>query len=82
MSSAPVDIDSILVAAQQPAAPVLAKHQPCGCVICTCEDEQQCQGCGAKHCGNRADHPPYVGQQHHDNQVMSMFSSDHEIDRS
>ncbi|GHH52982.1 hypothetical protein [[Pseudomonas] boreopolis] len=52
-----------LLAAQQPAAPVLAKHQPCGCVICTCEDEQQCQGCGAKHCGNRADHPPYVGQQ-------------------
>lgn len=48
---------------EQPAAPVLAKHQPCGCVICTCEDEQQCQGCGAKHCGNRADHPPYVGQQ-------------------
>lgn len=48
---------------QQPAAPALAKHQPCGCVICTCEDEQQCQGCGAKHCGNRTDHPPYVAQQ-------------------
>lgn len=29
----------------------LAKHQPCGCVICTCEHETQCQGCGAKHCG-------------------------------
>ena len=28
---------------------VLAKHQPCGCIICTCEDEIQCQGCGAKH---------------------------------
>lgn len=54
---------NLLSLAQQPAAPVLAKHQPCGCVICTCEDEQQCQGCGAKHCGNRADHPPYVGQQ-------------------
>ncbi len=49
--------------AQQPAAPTLAKHQPCGCVICTCEDEQQCRGCGAKHCGNRTDHPPYVVQQ-------------------
>ena len=49
--------------AQQHVAPTLAKHQPCGCVICTCEDEQQCQGCGAKHCGNRADHPPYVAQQ-------------------
>ncbi len=35
----------------------LAKHQPCGCVVCTCEDEVQCQGCGAKHCGT---HP--VGQ--------------------
>lgn len=31
--------------------PVLAKYQPCGCVVCTCEDEYQCQGCGAKHCG-------------------------------
>lgn len=49
--------------AQQSAAPVLAKHQPCGCVICTCEDEKQCQGCGAKHCGNRVDHPPYITQQ-------------------
>jgi hypothetical protein len=35
----------------------LAKHQPCGCVICTCEDEERCHGCGAKNCGN---HP--VGQ--------------------
>ena len=35
----------------------LAKHQSCGCVVCTCEDEVQCQGCGAKHCGT---HP--VGQ--------------------
>jgi len=30
---------------------LLAKQQPCGCVICTCEDEIQCQGCGAKNCG-------------------------------
>jgi hypothetical protein len=29
----------------------LARHQPCGCVICWCEDEEQCHGCGAKHCG-------------------------------
>src|SRR5690606_3602352 len=40
--------------AQQPAAPTIAKHQPCGRVICTCEDEQQCQGCGAKHYGRQA----------------------------
>lgn len=33
---------------------LLAKHQPCGCVVCTCEDEEQCHGCGAKNCG---DHP-------------------------
>ena len=43
-------------AEQQPA---LAKYQPCGCVICTCEHETQCQGCGAHHCGT---HP--VGQFH------------------
>jgi hypothetical protein len=24
---------------------------PCGCVSCTCEDEVQCHGCGAKNCG-------------------------------
>ena len=31
---------------------LLAKNQPCGCVVCTCEDDIQCQGCGAKSCGN------------------------------
>ncbi len=29
----------------------LAKRQPCGCVVCTCEDEERCSGCGAKSCG-------------------------------
>jgi hypothetical protein len=28
-----------------------AKNQPCGCVICTCENDAQCQGCGARYCG-------------------------------
>jgi soluble cytochrome b562 len=49
--------------AAQPASPerpagrqgefnkVFAKHQPCGCVVCTCEDDEQCHGCGATHCG-------------------------------
>ncbi len=27
------------------------KYQSCGCIICTCENEEQCQGCGAKTCG-------------------------------
>ena len=36
---------------------LLAKHQPCGCVVCTCEDDTQCHGCGAHYCGT---HP--VGQ--------------------
>jgi len=48
--------------AQQPEAK-LAREQPCGCVICVCEDEKQCHGCGARHCGNRTDHPAYVEQQ-------------------
>lgn len=30
----------------------LKREQPCGCVVCICEDDEQCQGCGAKHCGN------------------------------
>jgi len=30
---------------------LFAKHQPCGCVVCTCEDDEKCQGCGAHWCG-------------------------------
>ena len=29
---------------------ILYKHQPCGCQVCVCEDEVQCQGCGAHKC--------------------------------
>ena len=39
--------------------PALAKYQKCGCIVCTCEDDYQCQGCGAYHCGT---HP--VGEIH------------------
>lgn len=35
---------------QQPAR-LLAKHQPCGCIVCTCADDVRCHGCGAWHCG-------------------------------
>lgn len=48
--------------AHQPAAEH-QRQQPCGCVLCVCEDEKQCHGCGAKYCGNRTDHPAYVEQQ-------------------
>lgn len=52
-------MDQLDRAAPQPAEqqPALARYQPCGCVVCTCEHETQCQGCGAHHCGT---HP--VGQ--------------------
>lgn len=40
-----------LAAHPRAADQVLAKRQPCGCVICTCEDPVQCHGCGAEHCG-------------------------------
>lgn len=47
------------------AEPLLARHQPCGCVVCYCEG-MQCQGCGAKNCGNHASgelsDPVYVGE--------------------
>lgn len=37
---------------QQPAHDKwLAQHQPCGCIICICDDDERCHGCGAKHCG-------------------------------
>lgn len=29
----------------------LARVQPCGCVVCYCENQVQCLGCGAEHCG-------------------------------
>ena len=32
---------------------LLARYQPCGCIICSCENEEnKCHGCGASHCGN------------------------------
>lgn len=43
------------VTAEQPAVNgELARHQPCGCVVCICEHETQCLGCGAKHCGTHS----------------------------
>lgn len=49
--------------AMQPR-PTLHKYQSCGCVICTCENDEQCQGCGAKHCGTHPlgeiPHPIYI----------------------
>ena len=29
----------------------LVRYQDCGCVICTCDNKKQCQGCGAECCG-------------------------------
>jgi len=29
----------------------LARLQPCGCIVCYCEDDERCHGCGAKVCG-------------------------------
>lgn len=30
---------------------ILARDQPCGCIVCKCHDEEHCYGCGAKNCG-------------------------------
>ena len=30
---------------------VRARTQPCGCVVCHCDSESRCSGCGAKNCG-------------------------------
>lgn len=47
----------------------LARQQPCGCVVCYCENQERCLGCGAKYCGTHevgempnpvyADHIPF-----------------------
>lgn len=34
--------------------PMLSRNQPCGCVICNCESEERCSGCGSKYCGTHA----------------------------
>ncbi len=52
------EVDSILAALGATVAPEPAyeKHQACGCVLCTCENPDQCQGCGAKFCGRPQEH--------------------------
>lgn len=40
------------------ATPTLAKHQPCGCVVCTCGDVERCGGCGARMCDRHRDDRP------------------------
>lgn len=35
--------------------PHMAREQPCGCVICICNDQVKCHGCGAKNCGSHSD---------------------------
>lgn len=34
--------------------PLLARNQKCGCVVCICDSDTHCFGCGAKNCGNHA----------------------------
>lgn len=29
----------------------LARKQPCGCVVCHCDEVARCNGCGAQDCG-------------------------------
>lgn len=50
-SQAETDTRHALDAAKFVGGGALARNQPCGCVVCQCEDDNQCQGCGAKHCG-------------------------------
>ena len=54
-------------------AQVLAKHQPCGCVLCTCEDEERCHGCGAKNCGTHevGKFPSFATDANQGSQTMS-----------
>jgi hypothetical protein len=49
--NAPADQTATAGMVRRDVGKVLAKHQPCGCVVCTCEDDVQCHGCGAKWCG-------------------------------
>ena len=35
--------------------PKLARNQPCGCVICVCDDPIRCHGCGGEACAEHND---------------------------
>lgn len=48
-------LEAQVKALQRERQPIsLARHQPCGCIICTCGDVERCHGCGAKNCGQHA----------------------------
>jgi hypothetical protein len=36
---------------ETPTKPLLARNQPCGCIVCICSDPDRCHGCGSHHCG-------------------------------
>jgi hypothetical protein len=33
---------------------ILDRYQKCGCIVCICDDDERCHGCGAQHCGTHA----------------------------
>lgn len=47
--------------AESKAFPKYKRNQSCGCVLCICNDDIQCHGCGAKSCGlyPKGEHPPF-----------------------
>lgn len=47
----PALLDEVERLRAEAAGPALARHQPCGCVICVCRDADRCHGCGGKSCG-------------------------------
>lgn len=34
--------------------PEYAREQPCGCIVCVCETNDRCHGCGAKMCEDKS----------------------------
>jgi len=64
--------DAMLAERAKTAAPrLLARNQPCGCVVCDCRNEAEpdrCLGCGAKNCGThpagQIPNPVYVEAAH------------------
>lgn len=56
----------------------LARQQPCGCVVCYCENQERCLGCGAKYCGTHdvgeIPNPVYVD---HIADASKMVDADH-----
>lgn len=60
------------VAVEQPSAEPVSRTYSCGCVLCICDDEEKCHGCGAKSCGK-----PDAGCGYKQDRIRAVLNAEH-----